>query len=413
MAKVSVAIPTYNGEAFLSEAIQSVLSQDYRDFELLLVDDRSGDKTLDIIKSFSDSRIRFTRNEDHLGLPGNWNRCVQLAQGEYLCIFHQDDVMLPENLSKKVACLMADPELGFVHSGAGLLVDSSAPAAPVDWIEKSFEDFQSDGYEYFLKLLFHGNIVCAPTVVARRKLLLELGGFDEELSFTSDYEMWMKVCVKHPVAFISSPLVRYRWHGKNASHDFRYEKGVQEGLQAARRAVDYFIKETDRKSDGVLLRAALTGLGKVKIWAAGLTQSLSQQESENSVLKKSASDTAKILEEHRRWINELEKGKAWLDEELKRLQRGAADQEHLIKEQEHLINEKDVWIQEIEKGKEWLDDQRLSWKKMAEDLQTQLEARLIRLEKLQRLSIVGLLIAVIVIGPGLVLLLAKLLGLFK
>ena len=100
--RVSVCIPSYNGEAFIAEAITSVLAQNLQDFECLVVDDCSDDATLEIVNSLSDPKIRVCRNSTRLGLPGNWNRCLALARGEYICLFHQDDVMLPGNLEKKI-----------------------------------------------------------------------------------------------------------------------------------------------------------------------------------------------------------------------------------------------------------------------------------------------------------------------
>ena len=93
--KVSVCIPTYNGAEFVAKAIESVLAQTFADFELLVVDDSSDDTTVDIVCSFTDPRMRICQNERRLGIPGNWNHCLSLARGEYICLFHQDDVMLP------------------------------------------------------------------------------------------------------------------------------------------------------------------------------------------------------------------------------------------------------------------------------------------------------------------------------
>ena len=80
----SVCIPTYNGAEFIAEAIQSVLTQSFTDFELLVVDDHSSDNTLDIVRSFADSRLSIHQNEKRLGIPRNWNHCLALAQGEYV-----------------------------------------------------------------------------------------------------------------------------------------------------------------------------------------------------------------------------------------------------------------------------------------------------------------------------------------
>jgi len=145
--------------------------------------------------------------------------------------------MLPGNLEKKIQVLGSDPTIGFVHSAVDFLVEHSAPPLSVDWIENSREKFVMDGRPYFRKLLFHGNLICAPSVVARRQRLLDLGGFNEELCFTCDYEMWMKVCVDSRVAFLSQPLIRYRWHEKNFSHAYRFKRGVEEGLMASERSL--------------------------------------------------------------------------------------------------------------------------------------------------------------------------------
>src|SRR5262245_38069219 len=113
---VSVCIPTYNGSAFVAEAIRSVLDQSLSDLELIVVDDASTDTTVEVAGSFADQRLRLVTSRVNRGLVGNWNRCVELAGGRYLCIFHQDDVMLPDNLAAKAKLLEANPRVGFVHS---------------------------------------------------------------------------------------------------------------------------------------------------------------------------------------------------------------------------------------------------------------------------------------------------------
>ena len=116
---VSVCLPTYNGAAYIETALRSILHQTYQDFELLVVDDGSTDATLDIVRSFSDPRIRLHRNPERLGIPANWNRCLELAGGAFVCLFHQDDAMLPENLERKVQLLSADETVGFVPFRGG------------------------------------------------------------------------------------------------------------------------------------------------------------------------------------------------------------------------------------------------------------------------------------------------------
>src|SRR5262249_6946444 len=175
LVKVSVCIPTYNGAEFVAKAIESVLAQTFADFELLVLDDSSDDPTVDIVRSFADPRIRVCQNEERLGIPGNWNRCLSLAQGEYICLFHQDDIMLSENLERKVGVLTSDAAMTFVHSAAEVLVEDSAQTALNNWIEDADQDFIAEGVTYFRKLFFRGNLICATAVVIRCWRFLVLG----------------------------------------------------------------------------------------------------------------------------------------------------------------------------------------------------------------------------------------------
>ena len=108
--RLSVCLPTYNGEAYVAEAVRSVLEQSYTDFELVAVDDGSSDRTLELLQTFGDPRLRIYQNPHQRGIPGNWNVAVGLARGEYICVFHQDDVMLADNLARKMALFDADPQ---------------------------------------------------------------------------------------------------------------------------------------------------------------------------------------------------------------------------------------------------------------------------------------------------------------
>src|SRR6266498_4705624 len=93
--KVSICIPTYNGAAYLADCLDSALAQTYREFELLLVDDGSTDDTVKIAEDYErrDSRIRLVSKGKNLGLVQNWNRCVKLAQGDWIKFLFQDDLL--------------------------------------------------------------------------------------------------------------------------------------------------------------------------------------------------------------------------------------------------------------------------------------------------------------------------------
>jgi glycosyltransferase involved in cell wall biosynthesis len=102
---VSICIPSYNCEEFIATALESVLNQTLADFEVVIADDKSTDRTISIIKRFNDPRIELIENEQNLGLGGNWNKVLSRARGEYVKLLGDDDVLYPECLSRQVAAL--------------------------------------------------------------------------------------------------------------------------------------------------------------------------------------------------------------------------------------------------------------------------------------------------------------------
>ena len=281
--RLSVCLPTYNGEAYVAEAMRSVLQQSYTDFEVVAVDDGSTDRTVEILHEFTDPRIRVYQNPHRRGIPGNWNVAVELARGEYVCVFHQDDVMLADNLARKMALFESDPSLSLVHSLAEPIIEPDAPSRLSEWMEKADTDFVEEGETYFRKLLLRGNCVCAPTVIVRREQLAAVEGFNEALGYACDYEMWMKLCVEGRVGFLHDALVGYRWHAGNASHRYQYERGVEECGRAMRAAVAYYADWTGDANQAQLLAEA-----------------------------------AEAVRELREWIAELESGKRWLEQQQQR-----------------------------------------------------------------------------------------------
>src|SRR5262249_4994646 len=125
--QVSLCIPTWNGSAYLGEALESALKQSQEELEILLVDDASTDDTVARASSFKDPRLRIHRNATRLGIPGNWNRCLALAQGEYVKFLFQDDTLTPRAVEGLLAALAsaghADLAFGrreIRHQGPGL-----------------------------------------------------------------------------------------------------------------------------------------------------------------------------------------------------------------------------------------------------------------------------------------------------
>ena len=147
-SKVSVCIPVYNGSDYIADSIQSVLAQTYKNFNLIVCDNGSTDNTEEIVRNVKDSRLTYVRNNKNLGLVGNHNRCLELADGEYVYFLHHDDIMLPDNLALKVSILDEHPKVGLVHSDvlfidkAGQHLDLSKFDAKRDYIEDGIKVFE-------------------------------------------------------------------------------------------------------------------------------------------------------------------------------------------------------------------------------------------------------------------------------
>ena len=373
--RLSVCLPTYNGEAYVAEALRSVLQQSYTDFEVVAVDDGSSDRTLEVLQACTDPRVRIYQNPHRRGIPGNWNVAVALARGEYVCVFHQDDVMRADNLARKIALFETDPRLSLVHSRVEAVVEDGAPSLLDDWMEKAERDFVEEGEVYFRKLLLRGECICAPTVMVRREQLAALGGFNEALGFACDYEMWMKLCVEGRVGFIHDALVGYRWHAGNASHDYQYERGVEECGRAVRAAIAYYTQRGGETRHAQLLAEAAEAVLEQRQWAAQLDRGRGWLEGQWQRWQAHAEDREQVVHEQQAWIGELEQGKQWLEEQRATWQAQAEDRERVVREQQ-------AWISELERGKAWLEDQRATWQAQAEHWQNSLWGRLGLLLKL-------------------------------
>ena len=216
--KVSVCIPVYNGSASIAESIASVLGQTFKDFRLIVCDNCSTDNTEEVVQSFHDPRLTYVRNEKNLGLVGNANRCLSLAEGEYICILHHDDVMLTENLELKVRLLDDNPEVGFVHSN--IFWTDAEGQVIAQWVEDSRRDYIEDGMKVFHRYITRmdiGALIFIGAVLARRACYEQLGGFRLDLPHTSDNEMWMRMSLFYDVACVGKPLVKWRQHTASAS----------------------------------------------------------------------------------------------------------------------------------------------------------------------------------------------------
>ncbi|MEG4301388.1 glycosyltransferase, partial [Microcoleus sp. D3_18a_C4] len=224
---VSICIPTYNGEAFIGEAIQSALAQTYPNIELIISDDGSTDRTIAIAQSFQsqtsvDFRIILHRN---YGLSQNWNFCISQAKGQYIKFLFQDDLLAPECIEKMVAIAQPNPKIGMVFSPRGITIaeDESNPilriaSQSIKDLHKSWSNLKSiqPGKELLAdtKCLSNPiNKIGEPsTVLIAARVFEEIGLFDSGLSQYVDLDMWWRIMGNYHIGFVDEKLSSLRIH---------------------------------------------------------------------------------------------------------------------------------------------------------------------------------------------------------
>lgn len=213
MAKVSICIPTYNRAKYLKTTIDSVLSQDFDDYELVICDDGSTDGTKELCAEYIDSRIRFVEGDKPSGSARNFNRCLAEASGEYLTILHSDDYFLPGFVRDRVHRLDSDNELGFVF-GAVQVIDSKGNDVSCEGRWNADQRFESGG---LVGPLLHGCILCPPSLMVRRSFLAPIGEFRTDLLWGHDWEWALRLAEHCAGQFVAEPLVAYRVHDESCT----------------------------------------------------------------------------------------------------------------------------------------------------------------------------------------------------
>ena len=200
--RVSVIMPCFNGESFVGEAIESVLAQTYHDMELVIVDDGSTDRSLDIIRSFGDAVRVFT--QPNRGPSAARNKGIREASGEFIAYLDADDYWEPRFAEYMVAAL-ADSAAVLAYCGwQNILPDGKSPPPFIP------PDYENE--EKLVALLSNASLWPIHATLTRRDVLLEIGGFNEELPACEDYDLWLRLTATRPIIRVEQVLSYYRHH---------------------------------------------------------------------------------------------------------------------------------------------------------------------------------------------------------
>lgn len=221
MTEISVICSCYNSERYLSKSIQSVLNQTYQDFELIIIDDGSTDKTFELINTLVDidsPRIKVIKNKTNVGVFQSRTYGIVNASGKYIAIHDSDDISMQNRLEKQVKFLEQHPEISFCGSFATKIGDSdqvlgSMVYPPMDTLGA-------------LKVIkqFKLNPIIDPSVMCKKKDLIDIGGYrlDENLKYAADFDLWCRMLSRgYQMVNIPEMLIQYRFHpssNSNAKH---------------------------------------------------------------------------------------------------------------------------------------------------------------------------------------------------
>jgi len=292
---VSVCMPVYNGSAYIAKSIESVLAQTYKDFCLIILDNCSTDGTPDIIRNFKDSRIKYIRNEKNLGLVGNHNRCIDVSETKYVNVWHDDDIMMPENLEKKISILEKNNHVGLTFSNVEF-IDEEGKELPYKWNKECATDYMENGkilFRKYLQTMPVGALFFIGSVVARKECLIRAGGFRPDYSpLTCDSAIWLRALLLSDGACLGEPLVKYREYKENTTSQYygvnfmeehfkvveKVFKECQDQIpdwQTLKKEVDEkFLAEALRKGVGACGNDDFEMAGKYLGWARKFSQNL-------------------------------------------------------------------------------------------------------------------------------------------
>ena len=223
--KVSVIVPNYNHAPYLRERFESILTQTYKDFELLILDDGSTDDSYQIIARYERrARVRVLVNSTNSGSAfSQWNLGISLASGEYVWIAESDDSADPHFLETVVPLLDENPSLGLAYCQSRLLNKEGADVGnSLDWTSdldphRWKDNFINDGRDEVRRYLIHKNTIPnASAVITRRSVLNKALPVDTSFKLCGDWMHWGKVLLQTDLAYVAAPLNNWRLESSNS-----------------------------------------------------------------------------------------------------------------------------------------------------------------------------------------------------
>ncbi|MBE9158416.1 glycosyltransferase [Nodosilinea sp. LEGE 06152] len=203
MTEISVLMPVYNGKVYLEQSVESILSQTFSSFEFIIIDDCSTDSTYDILLAYAalDSRIKLHKNESNFGIEKTLNIGLAIAQGKYVARQDADDISFENRLEKQFSFLEHTPAVGAIGAAVEI-IDSQG--------QKVGESHPPTDHESLKMLFLINNFMHHSTLMARRDLLMHIGGYNEQMRRAEDYDLWWRLSCHSRVENLPEVLLKRR-----------------------------------------------------------------------------------------------------------------------------------------------------------------------------------------------------------
>ncbi len=204
---VSIILPSYNHEEHVGLAIESVLSQSFGDYELLISDDCSSDRTVDVIRTYHDKRIQLHVYTENQGATINHKYLIDRARGKYVALINSDDLWLPKKLEKQVAYMESHPDCGACFSVADMIDENGNQ---IELYREVFDQPNRSQAEWYAHFFHFGNCLSHPSILIRTEIYRELGVYNLALRQLPDFDMWVRLIKHHSIYVFQKPLVQHR-----------------------------------------------------------------------------------------------------------------------------------------------------------------------------------------------------------
>ena len=209
--RVSIGIPSYNHEKYISDTITSILNQTFQNFEIIITDDGSSDNTVEVIKNFSDPRIKLFVFEENQGACKAINNCIINSKGEYFAIISSDDVWEHNKLEKQIKFLDENPQIPVVFTKVKIIdEDGNRFTNKNHFYYSIFDQENRSRAEWLNRFFYNGNCICHPSIMIRKSIYEELGLYNELMANLPDFDMWIRLCLEYDFHILDEKLTKFR-----------------------------------------------------------------------------------------------------------------------------------------------------------------------------------------------------------